>query len=178
MEALAGAVVDRHADHVGRQHIAGELDARIVQTEQPREQVRQRCLPDPGQIFDQQMSAREDACDGKPDLSLLAQDNPIRGVENVGERCCRCGLTEISQHQDSLGWRGSRLLLGRKELFRPQARALAAASRAGPIRVMYPMVIDREQFLQLKQVFEDGVADMERGEILHGAMFEVPSACL
>jgi len=41
-----------------------------------------------------------------------------------------------------LGHRGSRLLLDRVDLLRPQARALARASKHGPVRVMYPMVTE------------------------------------
>jgi len=68
--------------------------------------------------------------------------------------------------------------LARPELLRDQARALARASAYGPIHVMYPMVVDIEQFLALKRLFNEAVADLRTGRILHGLMFEVPSACL
>ncbi len=77
-----------------------------------------------------------------------------------------------------LGCRGSRLLLTMPELLRSQARALARASAFGPVNVMYPMVVDVEQFLKLKGVFLDAVQDVTRGEVRHGVMFEVPSACM
>ncbi len=77
-----------------------------------------------------------------------------------------------------LGLRGSRLLLARPELFRAQVRALARVSAEGPVSVMYPMVVDRDQFLALKAVFLEATADLDAERILHGVMFEVPSACL
>jgi phosphoenolpyruvate-protein kinase (PTS system EI component) len=77
-----------------------------------------------------------------------------------------------------LGFRGSRLLLGRTDLLRAQARALAGASLLGPVDVMYPMVVDREQFLRLREIFEEATADLPAGQLRHGVMFEVPSACL
>ena len=77
-----------------------------------------------------------------------------------------------------LGFRGSRLLLGRTDLLRAQARALARASLLGPVDVMYPMIVDRDQFLRLKAVFEEATADLPAGPLRHGVMFEVPSACL
>ncbi|HNX68979.1 MAG TPA: phosphoenolpyruvate--protein phosphotransferase [Candidatus Omnitrophota bacterium] len=77
-----------------------------------------------------------------------------------------------------LGFRGSRFLLGHRNLFRAQARALAKASQYGRVYVMYPMVIDLDQFLQLKKAFLEETADIPSGEIKHGMMFEVPSACL
>jgi phosphotransferase system enzyme I (PtsI) len=43
---------------------------------------------------------------------------------------------------------------------------------------MYPMVIDIEQFRKLKKAFEEATTDIPQGELKHGLMFEVPSACL
>ena len=43
---------------------------------------------------------------------------------------------------------------------------------------MYPMVIDIEQFRKLRKAFEEATSDIPQGEIKHGLMFEVPSACL
>ncbi|MBU9889606.1 MAG: phosphoenolpyruvate--protein phosphotransferase [Candidatus Omnitrophica bacterium] len=77
-----------------------------------------------------------------------------------------------------LGFRGSRFLLGHRDIFRAQARALARASRYGRVFVMYPMVIDREQFKKLKGAFMEETEGLSRGDIRHGIMFEVPGACL
>ncbi len=77
-----------------------------------------------------------------------------------------------------LGFRGSRLLLARPELLRAQARAIVRASALGPIEVLYPMIIDKAQFLALKDLFISSTSDLPAGDIKHGVMFEVPSACL
>lgn len=77
-----------------------------------------------------------------------------------------------------LGFRGSRYLLSERNLFRAQARALARASVHGPVHVMYPMVIDLKQFLDLRRAFLHETSDIQSGEIKHGIMFEVPSVCL
>jgi phosphotransferase system enzyme I (PtsI) len=82
------------------------------------------------------------------------------------------------ENNPALGWRGARLLLQSPQILRPQARALARASVHGPVYVMYPMIIDVPQFLEIKGLFEESVADLECGEIRHGIMFEVPCACL
>jgi phosphotransferase system enzyme I (PtsI) len=76
------------------------------------------------------------------------------------------------------GLRGSRLLLERDDLLRPQVRALARASTHGPLDILYPMVIDRDQFLKLRSAFEELTADLATGHLRHGVMFEVPSACM
>jgi len=82
-------------------------------------------------------------------------------------------------HEDNpaLGRRGARFLLARSDLLRTQARALARASLIGSIRVMYPMITGVSQFLELKDLFDKAVADLPAGEIAHGVMLEVPSAC-
>ncbi|MBN2536175.1 MAG: phosphoenolpyruvate--protein phosphotransferase [Spirochaetales bacterium] len=78
----------------------------------------------------------------------------------------------------ALGFRGSRLLVARKKLLKTQARALARASVFGPVYILYPLIIDLEQFLLLKNTVLHAVSDIHSGEIYHGVMFEVPSACL
>jgi phosphotransferase system enzyme I (PtsI) len=77
-----------------------------------------------------------------------------------------------------LGYRGARLLQNEETLFRTQARALARASVHGPIWVMYPMIVDVAQFVTLREMFRVHVEDIAHGEMFHGVMFEVPSACL
>ncbi|MHC4442418.1 MAG: phosphoenolpyruvate--protein phosphotransferase [Planctomycetota bacterium] len=77
-----------------------------------------------------------------------------------------------------LGFRGSRFLLARPDLLRTQARALARVSAYGPVNAMYPMIVDLQQFLALKEMFLAGISDLPAPNLKHGIMFEVPSACL
>jgi len=82
------------------------------------------------------------------------------------------------EENPALGCRGARLLLARPELLRDQARALSRVARHHPIHVIYPTIIDREQYLELRRLFNALTADLTPGRLLHGVMFEVPSACL
>ena len=77
----------------------------------------------------------------------------------------------------ALGCRGARLLLARPELFKNQARALARVSQDSPTNVIYPMISSLQQFLQLKTMFMDAIADIDNTHIHHGVMIEVPSIC-
>lgn len=88
------------------------------------------------------------------------------------------GLDVPDEHNPALGLRGARLLLKNKELLRMQARALARVSVHGEIAVTYPMIIDINQFITIKQMFNDAISNIEYGKIKHGIMFEVPSACM
>lgn len=95
----------------------------------------------------------------------IGSDKPLPGMEIPRE------------DNPALGHRGARFLLARTDLLRIQARALARASLLGPIHVMYPMITGLGQFMELKDLFMKAVADLPSGEIVHGIMLEVPSAC-
>jgi phosphotransferase system enzyme I (PtsI) len=71
---------------------------------------------------------------------------------------------------------GALFLLSWPELLKTQAKAIAEASLFGPVRVVYPMVADTQQFLQLKRAFCDAAGEELSGKIKHGAMIEQPSA--
>jgi len=77
----------------------------------------------------------------------------------------------------ALGCRGVRLLLTKPELFKSQARALARVSQESPTNVIYPMISSLKQFIQLKTMFMDAIADIKNTCIHHGIMIEVPSIC-
>jgi phosphotransferase system enzyme I (PtsI) len=82
------------------------------------------------------------------------------------------------EENPALGWRGGRLLLGHGSLLSTQARALTRASGHGPVHVLYPMIIDVEQFIELRAAFQEAVQGLPQANVRHGVMFEVPSACL
>ena len=125
---------------------------------------------------------------------LLSEDEQLeryaRVVEAMSGRCVYFRLLDVGadkaspvfelpeEDNPSLGCRGARLLLARPDLLRDQARALVRASRVGPVHVMYPMIADPEQFGRLRRLFNEATADLSGGDVYHGVMFEVPSACL
>jgi len=79
-----------------------------------------------------------------------------------------------------LGWRGSRFLLGNREIFNSQMRALGRLSKKKNIRVLFPMVIDVTQMQALLDRTREALSGVEHdsANIEYGAMFEVPSAFL
>ncbi|HZG56967.1 phosphoenolpyruvate--protein phosphotransferase, partial [Paenibacillus sp.] len=83
-----------------------------------------------------------------------------------------------------LGQRALRFALRREDVFRPQLRALLRASAHGNLKIMFPMIAVREEFLSAKRLLDEereklrreGVRVAERIET--GMMIEVPSAAI
>ncbi|HEX2956740.1 MAG TPA: phosphoenolpyruvate--protein phosphotransferase [Chitinispirillaceae bacterium] len=80
-----------------------------------------------------------------------------------------------------LGWRGARFLLGNQEIFRAQIRALGRLSLDWKVKILFPMVIDVAQWIELKKSAIEAIRSLQSfnmDNIELGAMFEVPSAFL
>lgn len=82
------------------------------------------------------------------------------------------------EENPALGCRGARYLLMHPDVVKSQARAIARASKQAHINVIYPMIIGLKQFMQLKELFITSIKNIKFGQISHGIMFEVPSACI
>ena len=82
VEAALVAIVDGNPDHVGRQQVAGELDALVLQPQQPRQQMGQRRLADAGQVLDQQVAAGDQADQGQADGRVLAEQHFAGGAQD------------------------------------------------------------------------------------------------
>lgn len=83
-----------------------------------------------------------------------------------------------------LGNRGIRFSLSHPELFKTQLRAIIRASAFGKVKLMFPMVIDVEDFIAARKLFQLCVDEIRLeghaydSEIAIGSMIEVPSAAL
>src|SRR5512140_352314 len=89
-------------------------------------------------------------------------------------------------HEDNpfLGWRGSRVMLDRPELFLDQIRAILRASSRRNVRMMFPMVSKLSEIRAAKEIVARAKHDLTaRGlsfdpKIKIGVMIEVPSAAI
>jgi len=83
-----------------------------------------------------------------------------------------------------LGWRGIRVSLTRKEIFKDQLRAILRASAHGKLGVMFPMVSGLREVLASKELVKICMDELHHENIPFdenieiGAMIEVPSAAL
>ncbi len=80
-----------------------------------------------------------------------------------------------------LGWRGIRVLLSQKELFKNQLRAILRAGAQGRLKILFPMVSCVSQMIETRQILAEVESDLHAKNIPHsenykvGMMLEVPS---
>ena len=91
-------------------------------------------------------------------------------------------LAEDPEPNPFLGWRGIRVSLSEKDIFKTQLRAILRASSSGRVRLMYPMVSSLEEVRQANELLDQCkrelvLEDIEfDGDIEVGVMIEVPGA--
>jgi phosphoenolpyruvate-protein phosphotransferase (PTS system enzyme I) len=86
------------------------------------------------------------------------------------------GIFDLSGHPIDSSYYGALFLLSRPDLLEMQACAISEASLFGPVRVLYPMVADAKQFMELKRLFRNSVDAKCMERLQHGVMIEQPSA--
>lgn len=88
------------------------------------------------------------------------------------------------EENPNLGNRGIRFSLAHPQLLRTQLRAILRAAVHGNIRIMFPMIIDVDDFLEAKRIFKQCADELYKQEIAYnaeipiGSMVEIPSAAL
>jgi len=92
-------------------------------------------------------------------------------------------LAQENEANPFLGLRGARLCLWHQEVFRTQLRALLRASAEGNIWVMFPMISDVKEVLEIRRVVNEVSDQLAAAGVPHrvptlGIMVEVPSAAL
>lgn len=83
-----------------------------------------------------------------------------------------------------LGWRGIRISLSMRDMFRTQLRALLRASAHGNLRIMFPMVTSVGEFREAAAVVHACMAELDAGKTAYdpgialGVMVETPAAVM
>lgn len=105
----------------------------------------------------------------------------IRTLDIGGDKALSY-YTFDTEENPFLGWRAIRISLELKDVFKIQLRALLRASAYGDIRIMYPMVISVDEFLEANAVLEECKAELRAEGIAFdeniqtGIMVETPAA--
>ncbi len=90
----------------------------------------------------------------------------------------------LEESNPFLGWRGIRVSLTRREVFKTQLRAILRASAAGKVRVLFPMVSCLEEVREARAVLEECRDELIRegrpfdSKMETGVMIEVPGAAV
>ncbi len=110
----------------------------------------------------------------------------IRTFDVGGDKLQRGGGEEVCEVEPNpfLGWRGIRVSLDRRDVFRTQLRAILRASGQGKVGVMFPMVSGVREILEARAVLAECMTELrEEGvafdpDLQTGAMIEVPAAAM
>ena len=84
-ESAGLAIINRHAEYIGGQHITGELDALKAESQRSGQHLRQCGLAYTGRIFNQQMAAGYHAGQCQSYDTLLAKYDPVRCLDYLFE---------------------------------------------------------------------------------------------
>lgn len=92
-------------------------------------------------------------------------------------------LDAEKEENPALGYRGIRICLSNRELFKTQLRALYRASVYGNLSIMYPMIISTEEVEAVKNITAEVKAELAEEKIPYkdveeGIMIETPAAVM
>lgn len=87
------------------------------------------------------------------------------------------------EENPALGYRGIRVCLKEREVFKTQLRALYRASVYGNLSIMFPMITSVEEVLQIKQIIQEVHKELDERRMPYrqvelGVMIETPAAAL
>ncbi|MBO5287661.1 MAG: phosphoenolpyruvate--protein phosphotransferase [Clostridia bacterium] len=88
------------------------------------------------------------------------------------------------EENPALGYRGIRVCLEERELFKSQLRAILRASAYGSISIMLPMIVSVDEIRACKAILEECKAELSRkgisydGKIELGIMIETPASAI
>jgi phosphocarrier protein FPr len=153
--AHAADAVERGAEGVGL------LRTEFIFMEHPEEPDLETQLADYREAFD--------ALAGRP---LVARTLDVGGDKPLSY------WPMAEEENPFLGLRGIRLTLTRPEVMETQLRALLMAAGTRPLRIMFPMVKDIEEFRAGRAIFERVQAEVKAPDVQLGVMIEVPSCAL
>ena len=107
----------------------------------------------------------------------------IRTLDAGGDKITAEPLTQ-PEPNPFLGWRGIRVSLTRKALFKEQLRAILRASAHGKLGIMFPMISGLREVRAAKELLASAMQELRKENIPFdpnievGVMIEIPSAAM
>ncbi|MCK9280339.1 MAG: phosphoenolpyruvate--protein phosphotransferase [Melioribacteraceae bacterium] len=142
----------------------------LVRTEQIFEEY--EAFPDEDEQFEVYNSIAQ---------KIYPENVTIRAFDIGGDKVLPVDLHESNPF---LGWRGIRLLLDNKNLFKSQIRAVLRASQNKNIKLMIPMVTSIEEVFETKELIDQCKKELKKekksfdNDMHFGIMIEIPSAAV
>lgn len=117
-------------------------------------------------------------------MSMSGRVVTVRTLDLGSDKADRSGITLSDEANPALGLRGIRLSLANPTVSKTQLRAILRASGYGPVRILIPMLTDRDELVQFrrqmnrqtKQLRQEGHDIAPRIDL--GAMIEIPAAAI
>lgn len=115
-------------------------------------------------------------------LRRVAPETVVFRTLDVGGDKVLDPLSEQIEPNPMLGWRGIRISLELRDLFRTQIRSLLRAAPAGRLAILFPMVTTLEEVLEAKRMVAEAREELRLDgvsvppEVRIGAMIETPGA--
>jgi len=130
-------------------------------------------------LFKEKKPTLDEQIDAYREIFEIFDDITVRTLDIGGDK----SLPYISIPKEDnpfLGLRGIRFSLYEKELFREQLLAIFKAHNQKPIKIMFPMVSQKEEFIEAKKIALDVAKEhkIDIDNIQFGIMLEVPSVIL
>lgn len=109
--------------------------------------------------------------------ALKGQPLLVRTLDVGGDKPLPYGLT-LKEDNPFLGVRGTRLYQYHPEWLDIQLEALLTAAAGRPVRIMFPMITELEEWRWVKQRFEHVQRQFNHSQVELGIMVEVPAVAL
>lgn len=119
----------------------------------------------------------------KEAVQLCGKELTIRTLDIGGDKALSYYDFE-KEENPFLGWRGIRISLELKDMFKTQLHAILRASAFGIIRIMFPMIISIEELRTSKALLEECKEDLKNHNISYdhtlevGMMIETPASII
>lgn len=128
-------------------------------------------------------SEEEQFLEYKKVLEAFGQKSVIIRTLDVGGDKIPPYLKLPFETNPALGNRGARLSLTHIDIFKTQIKALLRASQFGNLKVMFPMISDKDEFIKLQKIVFQVEKELKENNISFkpfelGIMIEVPSAAI
>lgn len=117
-------------------------------------------------------------------MGMRGRPVTIRTMDLGADKADAAGLAMASEPNPAMGLRGLRLALARPLIFRTQLRAILRSAAFGPVRILLPMLTQRDELVAARaliaaceaELIDDGLVEDPHYQV--GAMIEVPAAAL